>query len=85
MVDHLIVHTTVNEVVDGAIRNGTLTVYKAESEVLSATVQIYETGTEAKLVKSTVKSHDEACVKKAIDQIVSEFSKKGIEKILLTH
>lgn len=82
MADQLIVHTTVNEVVDGAIRNVTLTVLKAESEVLSATVQIDETGTEAKLVKAVVNSNDEACVKKAMNQIVMEFSRKGIEKIL---
>lgn len=82
MVDHLIVHTTVNEVVDGAIRNVTLTVLKAESQVLSATVKIDETGTKAKLAKAIVNSHDETCVKKAMDQIVMELSRKGIEKIL---
>ena len=77
----LIVHTLVNEVVDGKIRDITLTVKKSESEILSSRLKISEDCTEATLVKVDVFTDNETIVHDSFLMIIDEMREKGIEII----
>ncbi len=77
MVEELIVHTQVNDVVGGAISNVTLNVEKAGSIVLSATIDIGETSV-GKLQSARVNTDNEQLIKDALSAITAELSSRGI-------
>ena len=80
MDEKLIVRTEVKEVVGGAISNVTLTVEKAGSSVLSATIAIGET-TVGKMQSMNVYTDNEKLIREAFGVIMNELRTHGVDSL----
>lgn len=86
MGEKLVVHTLVNEVIDGAIRNVTLTVKNLENDVLSITMYIDIEKCQACSQKININtSFDLELIIKAFQYILCELHDRGIDSISIAN
>lgn len=75
------VHTQVNEVINGAIKNVTLRAERAERSILSAQMKMNEACTEAHSLKIEVYSKEKNLVREAAEKVICELHDRGIKMI----